>query len=81
MKHVTKFYVTFCLLFLACMPIMAQQQLRLISGIVTDESGEPLTGARIFDITSKNGAVADADGKFALKITPEPVGGINLVRT
>ena len=63
------------------MPIMAQQQLRLISGIVTDESGEPLTGARIFDITSKNGAVADADGKFALKITSEPVGGINLVRT
>lgn len=71
MKHVTKLCVTCCLLFLACMPIMAQQQLRLISGIVTDESGEPLTGARIFDITSKNGAVADADGKFALKITPE----------
>ena len=51
MKHVTKLCVTCCLLFLACMPIMAQQQLRLISGIVTDESGEPLTGARIFDIT------------------------------
>ena len=81
MKHVTKLYVTCYLMFLPCMPIIAQQQMRLISGIVTDESGEPLSGARIFDITSINGAVADADGKFALKITPEPVGGINLVRT
>lgn len=70
MKHVMKWCVTCWLLFWACLPIMAQQQSRLISGIVTDDSGEPLIGANILDLTSKSGAVADLEGKFSLEVTP-----------
>lgn len=70
MKHVMKWCVTCWLLFWVCLPIMAQQQSRLISGIVTDDSGEPLIGANILDLTSKSGAVADLEGKFSLEVTP-----------
>lgn len=39
-----------------------------ISGIVTDESGEPLIGANIFDKNFNNGTISDIDGSFILTI-------------
>lgn len=35
-----------------------------------DESGEPMIGASILDTSTKQGTIADMDGKFSLEVTP-----------
>lgn len=45
----------------------SQQQKREISGIVTDERGEPLIGASIMEKGTTNGTITDMDGKFLLQ--------------
>ena len=47
MKHVIMCFVASLLLSLVSIPMLAQQQSRLISGIVKDESGEPMIGASV----------------------------------
>jgi TonB-dependent starch-binding outer membrane protein SusC len=44
---------------------MAQQQ---ISGVLTDEAGEPIIGASVIEKGTTNGAVTDIDGKFDVKV-------------
>ncbi|MBO9584200.1 MAG: von Willebrand factor type A domain-containing protein [Flavobacterium sp.] len=50
---------------LICFVTMAQE--RTISGIVTDESKQPLPGVNIFNQTSKANAATDFDGKYSIK--------------
>lgn len=69
MKHVIMCFVASLLLLLA-IPMSAQQQSRLVSGVVKDESGEPMIGASILDTSTKQGTIADMDGKFSLEVTP-----------
>ena len=56
------------LVLLSCMFVMMQAQDRLLTGTVTDPEGEPLTGATIMLISSKQGVVSDLDGKFSIKV-------------
>ena len=69
MKHVIMCFVASLLLSLVSIPMLAQQQSRLISGIVKDESGEPMIGASVLDVSTKQGTIADIDGKFTLEVT------------
>ena len=46
---------------------MSQQQYQ-VTGIVTDEQGEPIIGANIVEKGSTNGTVTDLDGHFTLAI-------------
>ena len=41
-----------------------------LSGYVIDEKGEPLIGATVMVIDTKNGAITDVNGKFGIE-TPE----------
>ena len=41
------------------------------SGVVVDESGEPIIGASVFQKGSSKGAVSDLDGAFKLAQVPE----------
>jgi TonB-linked SusC/RagA family outer membrane protein len=50
-------------------PLQQQQPEKVVTGIVVDETGEPLAGASVFVKGTSVGTVTDADGKFSLKIT------------
>jgi hypothetical protein len=49
-----------------------QQTGRRITGVVTDEKGEPIIGANVVEKGTTNGTVTDVDGKFSLTTTPPP---------
>jgi len=57
------FFVMLCLVLM--LPVFAQSQLQC-TGTVTDEKGEPMIGVSVVEKGTKNGAVTDLDGKFAL---------------
>jgi hypothetical protein len=42
-----------------------------ISGIVTDESGQPLPGASVVEKGTDNGVQTDFDGNFSIEVTDE----------
>lgn len=46
----------------------ATQSSRTITGVILDETGEPVIGASIVDKVSGANAVSDLDGKFQLKV-------------
>lgn len=50
---------------LICFVTMAQE--RTISGIVSDESKQPLPGVTVFNQTSKTNAATDFDGKYSIQ--------------
>ena len=47
------------------------QQIRTISGTITDSEGNPLPGASIFEEGTSNGTVSDFDGKYAIELVNE----------
>ncbi|MDL2265350.1 SusC/RagA family TonB-linked outer membrane protein [Parabacteroides sp. OttesenSCG-928-G21] len=47
------------------------QEKVLITGVIVDENGEPLTGASVLEKGTMNGAVSDLEGEFKLNI---PIG-------
>ena len=51
------------LLQLAAFPLAAQ-----ISGVIVDESGEPIIGASILETGTTNGTITDFDGNFSLNV-------------
>ena len=44
------------------------QQIRTISGTITDSDGNPLPGASIFEDGTSNGTVSDFDGKYTIEL-------------
>lgn len=58
-----KINILFLLLFLFTNIAIAQE---LVSGIVTDNSGEPLTGASIVEKGTSNGTVSDFNGNYKI---------------
>ena len=56
------------LLFLMNASLLFSQQLSTIQGRITDEAGEPLTGATIINLTTKKGTHAGQDGIFQLRL-------------
>jgi iron complex outermembrane receptor protein len=53
--------------------ISVSQQNRRITGIVTDESGEPVIGANVVEKGTTNGTITDTDGKFLLNVSDDAV--------
>jgi len=47
------------------------QQIRTISGIITDSDGNPLPGASISEVGTANGTVSDFDGKYTIELVNE----------
>ena len=45
----------------------AQAKLVTVSGVVTDENGEPLPGASVVVEETKNGQITDIDGKYKIR--------------
>ena len=41
-----------------------------VSGIVTDENGEPLPGASVVIENTQTGALTDVSGKYSIKVQP-----------
>ena len=54
------------LLLFVCLAINLQAQNRVITGTVTDQSGEPLIGATVKVAGSQIGIATDVDGHFTL---------------
>ncbi|MDR0541695.1 MAG: TonB-dependent receptor [Dysgonamonadaceae bacterium] len=50
--------------------VEAQQPSRILTGTVTDESGEPVIGASVALKGSSQGTLSDMDGKFSLTVGP-----------
>ena len=46
----------------------AAQEKKHLTGIVTDEKGEPIIGANVVEKGTTNGTVTDIDGKFSLEV-------------
>lgn len=64
MKH--RFLMTFILLLLAV--VTKAQDVREITGTVTDPAGEPLIGATVKAVGEGQGTVTDLDGHFKIKV-------------
>ena len=47
------------------------QQIRTISGTITDSDGNPLPGASVFEEGTANGTVSDFDGKYTIELVNE----------
>ena len=50
--------------------IEAVQQMKKITGTVTDAYGEPIIGANVVEKGTTNGAITDLDGKFTINAQP-----------
>ncbi|WP_301704392.1 TonB-dependent receptor [uncultured Parabacteroides sp.] len=53
-------------------PVVAQQK-KTITGVVTDDLGEPIIGANVIEKGTTNGIITDINGKFTLDIAPGAV--------
>ncbi len=65
MKRLKQF-LTGLILVLACTNVYAQRE---ISGVVTDETGQPVIGATVVVKGTTNGTITDLDGNFKLQAT------------
>lgn len=57
------------LFFLLAIPAVAQQ--RLVHGVVTDSSDEPLAGASVIVVGTSRGTTTGIDGKFSINASPD----------
>lgn len=46
---------------------------KMITGIITDENGEPVIGANVVEKGTTNGTVTDLDGKYSLEINENAI--------
>ena len=58
------------LFFLFFAELVAGQEFATVTGTITDENSLPLAGATIVELPAGNGTLADANGDYTLKITP-----------
>lgn len=57
--------------FFALLAIVGSAQTKLVSGTVTDESGEGVIGATVMVKGTKNGTATDIDGRYSLNVSPD----------
>ncbi len=48
--------------------LLVDRQKKIITGVVTDEMGEPIIGANVIEKGTTNGIITDIDGKFTLEV-------------
>ena len=46
-----------------------EQTKLLVTGIVTDQKGDPLPGATVIEVDTDNGVITDLDGGFTLDVS------------
>ncbi len=67
-------YLVLLILFLFVDATTFAQQMKRISGLVTDQNtGEALIGASVVETGTSNGTITDIDGKYSLNITSDQV--------
>jgi TonB-linked SusC/RagA family outer membrane protein len=59
--------------------VSAAQQTRRVTGVVVDETGEPVIGANIIEKGTANGTVSDIDGAFSLEVNRDAVLKVSFV--
>lgn len=59
---------------------MPRENTRMLTGIITDDTGETLIGAYVFMVKTKAGTITDADGRFTLEV-PEEGGTLEITYT
>ena len=59
-------------------PVIAQQK-KTITGVVTDDLGEPIIGANVIEKGTTNGIITDIDGKFTLEVAPGAVVQVSYI--
>ena len=67
-NHYHKLLMVWCA-FMVSATLFAQE--RIVSGVLTDESGESLTGVTILEKGTTNGSISDATGAYRLRLTGE----------
>lgn len=56
------------LLMMLCCSFLVNAQNTQVTGVVVDESGEPLVGVNVLQQGTTNGTITDIDGKFTLNV-------------
>lgn len=56
-----------------------QQTLQKVTGVVTDEKGEPIIGATIKEKGGSNGVVTDLEGNFSISVSPKTILQISYI--
>ena len=59
--------------------IIIEQQKKLITGTVVDETGEAVIGANIIEQGTTNGTVTDIDGKFTLNVGDNSIISVSYI--
>lgn len=53
--------------------LTSAQQSNWVTGVVTDEYGDPIIGANVIEKGTTNGIITDLDGKFTINVNPGAV--------
>lgn len=59
--------------------LVIAQQKKTITGVVTDDLGEPIIGANVIEKGTTNGIITDIDGKFTLEVAPGAVVQVSYI--
>ncbi len=59
-------------------PVSAQEN-RIITGVVTEENGEPVIGANVVERGTTNGVITDVDGRFSISVAENAVLQISYI--
>jgi TonB-linked SusC/RagA family outer membrane protein len=66
--------IVFLLIAFAVLPLRAQAQgAKTVTGVVTDETGDPLPGVTVVVKTSTRGVITGLDGKFAVSVAADDI--------
>lgn len=66
-----KLKMLLCLLLFAEASFLSSAQTRIVSGVVTDESGLPMVGAGVLAANSGRGVFSDVDGHYSISLQEE----------
>jgi hypothetical protein len=75
METVRRIYT---LLILVTLPMMAGAQEKVVTGVIQDNRGVPVTGVRVCQVKTSNCTVADIDGIFHLLLDPGKEMGLQV---
>jgi hypothetical protein len=65
-------YILFIIIWIiTSISLLCAQQTGIVKGLITDESGEPLSGATVIDLSNGKGVIAGSNGNFQLSVTPD----------
>lgn len=70
-KQIINYRIVTLIILMSFIPLLAMSQTVTIKGVIKDVSGEPVVGASITETGTSNGIIADLDGNFTLKVSPQ----------